>query len=160
MVPKKSSYPTLSISAVNREKFQPEWIAGLWTENQFHTRSIQNFACKLHFKLDKDLALSWIFKPEWDIWIFMILNWTGENRRWDNACALANFSLFLRNQWLMKGINLDNGNCVQKIFFKAHEIVFFLSTADFSKQYLESAFKAGWKDIFYSTALLCNVNSL
>lgn len=117
MVPKKSSYPTLSISAVNRGKFQPEWIAGLWTENQFHTRSIQNFACKLHFKPDKDLAMSWSFKPEWDIWIFMILNWTGGNRRWDNACALANFSLFLRNQWLMKGINLDNGNCVKKNIF-------------------------------------------
>lgn len=52
------------------------------------------------------------------------------------------------------------GIALKKIFFKAHEIVFFLSTADFLKQYLESAFKADWKDIFYNTALLCKVNSL
>lgn len=52
------------------------------------------------------------------------------------------------------------GIALKNIFFKAHEIVFFLSTADFLKQYLESAFKADWKDIFYSTALLCKVNSL
>lgn len=116
MVPKKSSYPTLSISAVNREKFRPEWIAGLWTENQFHTRSIQNFACKLHFKLDKDLAMSWSFKPEWDIWIFMILNWTGVDEI--TRAHSQTFHYFLETNDWWKVSTLIMGIALKKYFLK------------------------------------------